>query len=74
MVSAAAVIRILKITGILAVIAVCELWVIIGCLAFILGAINDQPDASVYGFIIAAFCGYMIRCLFEPLMKVIDGK
>jgi hypothetical protein len=73
-VSTAAIIRGLKIAGILAVIFLCELLVIIGCLAFVLGAINDQPDASVYGFIIAAFCGYMIRCLFEPLMKVIDEK
>jgi hypothetical protein len=70
----AAIIRGLKITGIIAVIAFCELLVIIGCLMFVLGAINDQPDASIYGFVIAAFCGYLIWCLIDPLMKVIDGK
>ena len=74
MVSAAAIIRVLKIIGIVAVLFLCDMLVIIGCLMFVLGAINDQPDASIYGFIIAAACGYVIRCLFDPLMKVIDEK
>jgi hypothetical protein len=72
--STAAILRGLKITGLLLVILLCDLLVVIGCLAFVLGAINDQPDASVYGFIIAAFCGYMILCLYDPLMDVIDAK
>jgi hypothetical protein len=69
-----AIIRALKISGILLTVLFCVICVVIGCLAFVLGAINDQPDASVYGFIIAAFCGYMILCLFDPLNKVIDEK
>jgi hypothetical protein len=73
-VSTAVIVRGLKIAGILAVIILCDLLVVIGCLMFVLGAINNQPDASVYGFIIAAFCGYMVLCLYDPFMDLIDEK
>jgi hypothetical protein len=68
------IVRVLKIIGICLTVLVCVIFVVIGCLAFVLGAVNDQPDASIVGFIIAAFCGYMIYCLFDPLNKVIDEK
>ncbi len=74
MVSTAKLVRGLKIAGILVVIIFCELLVALGVLIFFLGAINDQADAGVLGFVIAAVAGYVIRCLFEPLYKVIDEK
>lgn len=74
MVSTAKLVRGLKIAGLLAVIFFCEVLLALGILIFFLGAINDQPDAGVLGFVIAVGAGYVIRCLFEPLYKVIDGK
>ena len=53
---------------------VVEMLMLIGVICFFLGAYNDQPDASVYGFIIAAVCGYLLKCLFTPLDKVIDER
>jgi len=53
---------------------VVEMLMLIGVLCFFLGAYNDQPDASFFGFIIAAVCGYVLKCLFTPLDKVIDER
>ncbi len=72
MVSTTKLVRGLKITGFLAVIFLCEVLVALGILIFFLGAINDQPDAGVLGFIIAAGACYVIRCLLRPLYKVIE--
>lgn len=67
-------VRALKLTGIVLTMSVVEMLMLIGVLCFFLGAYNDQPDASFFGFIIAAVCGYVLKCLFTPLDKVIDER
>ncbi len=70
----AAIERGIKIVGIILAMFVLELFVIIGIFLFIAGALTDQPIGSIAAFIIAAGSGYLIRCLIDPLMDVIDEQ
>jgi len=64
----------LTIVGIILMMFACEVCVLIGILMFVLGAINDQFDASVLGFLIAVGCGWFIKCLIDPLDKVLSER
>jgi hypothetical protein len=70
-----AIVRVLKVIGILLTIFVLEILVLICTFLFIGGVLTGQIVGSALSFLIVCACCYLIRCLFRTLMKVlIDGE